>query len=89
MHREGRRPLRLAPIFESVAVGVSLVDADARLVDVNTSLAAMLGYQRHELVGMTIGDITHPDDVAGNLELFEDLFSREARALPAREALPA
>jgi PAS domain S-box-containing protein len=65
----------LAPIFESVAVGVSLVDANARLVDVNTSLAAMLGYERHELVGMTIGDITHPDDVAGNLELFEDLLA--------------
>ena len=73
--REGRATSRLAPIFESVAVGVSLVDADARLVDVNTSLAAMLGYQRHELVGMTIGDITHPDDVAGNLELFEDLLA--------------
>jgi PAS domain S-box-containing protein len=66
---------RFAPVFESIAIGVSVTDASSRIVDVNSTFAAMLGLERDELIGMTIADITHPDDVAANLELFEELWA--------------
>jgi PAS domain S-box-containing protein len=61
-------------IFESISIGVAVADRNARLVDVNSALASMLGYARHELIGMTVRDITHPGDVEANLELFHDLL---------------
>jgi PAS domain S-box-containing protein len=66
---------RFAPVFESIAIGVSVADAGARIVDVNSTFASMLGFEREELIGKTIAEITHPDDLRGNLELFDDLWA--------------
>ncbi|HUG17002.1 MAG TPA: PAS domain S-box protein [Thermomicrobiales bacterium] len=51
-------------VFEQSAVGIALADADKRFVRVNASFAGMVGRSPEQLVGMTILDITHPDDVA-------------------------
>jgi diguanylate cyclase (GGDEF)-like protein/PAS domain S-box-containing protein len=49
-------------MFENVAVGITRVDLDGVLVDLNQKFGDMLGYSRAELLGKTIRDITHPDD---------------------------
>jgi len=49
--------------FHGAPTGMALSSADSGLlIDVNESLAAMLGYTRAELLGKAVQSITHPDD---------------------------
>ena len=49
-------------IFEQAAVGITRVDLNGVLVEVNQRFCDMLGYTKEELLGRTVRDITHPDD---------------------------
>ncbi|TVR27302.1 MAG: EAL domain-containing protein [Ilumatobacter sp.] len=56
---------RFQQAFHSAPTGMSLVRLDdGRVVDVNQSLADMLGYPVESLVGRTLRGLTHPDDVS-------------------------
>jgi diguanylate cyclase (GGDEF)-like protein/PAS domain S-box-containing protein len=55
-----QRRFRMA--FEAAPTGMALAVSEGVLIDVNETLAAMLGYSRDELVGRTVQSITHPDD---------------------------
>ena len=55
---------RFRSVFEQSAVGIALTDAGMRLIKVNASFARMLAYGPDDLIGKTIMEITHPDDVA-------------------------
>ena len=49
--------------FHGAPTGMALSQADSGiLIDVNESLATMLGYGRDELIGRGMQSITHPDD---------------------------
>jgi len=49
--------------FHGAPTGMALSNADSgMLIDVNESLATMLGYTRAELLGRAVHSITHPDD---------------------------
>ena len=54
--------------FQNAPVGMAMVDAAdehrARYIRVNPSFAEMLGRQPAELEGMSVTDVTHPDDLA-------------------------
>jgi diguanylate cyclase (GGDEF)-like protein/PAS domain S-box-containing protein len=56
--------------FRSAVVGMALVDGDRRMVRVNPAFAALLGYEPAELEGRDFRAITHPEDVAVNMERF-------------------
>jgi diguanylate cyclase (GGDEF)-like protein/PAS domain S-box-containing protein len=58
--RENER--RYREMFEQAAVGISRVDLDGVLVDVNQKFCDMLGFGRGELLGKHVKDITHPED---------------------------
>ncbi len=49
-------------MFENAAAGVDVVDKDGRFIQVNSTLCRILGYSREELLGMTILEVSHPDD---------------------------
>jgi diguanylate cyclase (GGDEF)-like protein/PAS domain S-box-containing protein len=49
-------------IFEQAAVGITRVDLNGVLVEVNQKFCDMLGYAKDELLGRTVQEITHPDD---------------------------
>ncbi len=53
---------RYRAMFENAAVGITRVDLNGVLVDVNQKFCDMLGYAHDELIGKAIKDITHPDD---------------------------
>jgi diguanylate cyclase (GGDEF)-like protein/PAS domain S-box-containing protein len=53
---------RFRETFEQAAVGITRVDLDGVLVDVNEKFCEMLGYSRRELLGRHIRDITHSGD---------------------------
>jgi diguanylate cyclase (GGDEF)-like protein/PAS domain S-box-containing protein len=54
---------RFRTAFHGAPTGMALSNADSgMLIDVNESLATMLGYTRGQLVGRSMQSITHPDD---------------------------
>jgi PAS domain S-box-containing protein len=66
-------------MFEQGPLGMAIADRQLRLLKVNPKLCRMLGYREDELVGRTIAEITHPEDVARNVALSKRLL---AGALP-------
>jgi PAS domain S-box-containing protein len=61
--------------FEDTHVAMVLVDLDHRFVRVNAAFARLFGYSQAEMVGMTMPDITHPDDLAESFARREALLS--------------
>ena len=68
---------QLRAIFDEAAVGMAVVDLHGRLVRTNRALQSMLGYTAGELGNMLFSQLTHPDDVAADWELFGDLVAGE------------
>ncbi|CAA9339559.1 MAG: Sensory box histidine kinase/response regulator [uncultured Gemmatimonadetes bacterium] len=73
----GASESQLRAIFDEAAVGMAVVDLDGRLVRTNRALQSMLGYGADELHAMLFSEITHPDDVGTDWELFGDLVAGE------------
>jgi len=61
--------------FEQAAVGITHVAPDGQYLEANPRFCDLVGYDREELLGMTIKDLTHPDDLSGNFALIDDLLS--------------
>ena len=53
---------RLRATFDNSASGIIETDGRDRFVAVNDRLCQMLGYRREELVGMSVHDLTYPED---------------------------
>ncbi|MDQ3646908.1 MAG: PAS domain S-box protein [Actinomycetota bacterium] len=64
---------RLRAVFESSAIGIIVSDMDGRFLQVNPAFEEMVGYRGHELAKMRFTDVTHPEDVATDWELFTEL----------------
>jgi PAS domain S-box-containing protein len=62
-------------IFESAGVGISLVDADGRLLECNPAMIKLFGYSAEEFRRMNIRDLTHPDDMDPCAEKFAGLMA--------------
>jgi PAS domain S-box-containing protein len=62
---------RLAATYEHAGIAISEVDAQGRLLRVNEATCAITGYSREELLGLTVFDVTHPDDRDSDLDSFE------------------
>ena len=59
---------RFRVAFDNAPIGVALLTPDGRWFQVNRALCNLLGYSADELRELTFADITHPDDLAANLE---------------------
>ena len=53
---------RWRSIFEHSIVGIGTTDRERRYLSANPALQNMLGYSENELRGLTLADVTHPDD---------------------------
>jgi len=53
---------RYANMVELAAIGISHVDVNGRFIHVNRKLCDMLGYTRDELLALSVGDVSHPED---------------------------
>jgi len=62
-------------VFEHAAIGIAVVDMGGRPIRVNPALVEILGYAAEEMQAMTIEEFTHPDDIAADLQLFDELLS--------------
>jgi PAS domain S-box-containing protein/diguanylate cyclase (GGDEF)-like protein len=63
-------------MFEQAAVGIVHSSVDGILQMVNPKLCAMIGYSRAEVIGRSIKDLTHPEDI-------QESVDRRARRLMA------
>ena len=63
--------------FESGSTGMSVTASDTKFIQVNEKLCQMLGYTKEELLKMTWIDLTFPDDVEQNTELFNKALNGE------------
>jgi PAS domain S-box-containing protein len=77
--RESQRQLRA--IVDHVPIGVRYTDLRGRLIEVNPAFCQLTGYDAHELIGMELTQLHHPDDHAA--------VARGFAALMAGQGTPA
>jgi PAS domain S-box-containing protein len=63
---------RFRSIFESVTVGIKVLDLEGKILQTNYAFQRMLGYTEEELTGNPFYKFLHPDDVRRALKLFQD-----------------
>ena len=68
---------RLAATYESVLAGITEIDGTGRFLRVNEAFCRISGYERDELLGLTLFDLTHPRDVAADREQYARQVSGE------------
>ncbi|MBI1797081.1 MAG: PAS domain S-box protein [Candidatus Eisenbacteria bacterium] len=73
--RESEQRFRLA--FDNAPIGMALVQADGRWLQVNRSLCELLGYSEAELLQMNFQMVTHPDDLDVDLDLARRVLAGE------------
>ena len=66
---------RFRAIVVQAAAGVAQVDLSGKYVLVNERYCEIVGYPREELLGLRLHDITHEEDLPGNLELVGKLVN--------------
>src|SRR5262249_34590701 len=57
--------------LDRVPAGIMQTAPDGRYLFVNRGFCELVGRAREELIGLSFEAITHPDDVAANLDLFK------------------
>ncbi len=73
-------------IYNNAATGIDLLDKDLKIVDLNDRSAEMFGYDKNELIGKSILDVTFPGDIELTLKNLKrvinediDIYSLEKR----------
>jgi len=64
---------RFRGMLDQSVAGVAEVEVSGRFTMVNDRYAAIVGYSRQELLQKTMQDLTHPEDLARNMEKFDAL----------------
>lgn len=65
--------VRFYALFRHAAIGIALIDANKRFIEVNPTFERLMGYSSMELVEMSITDCTHPEDRDNDALLFKEL----------------
>lgn len=68
---------RFRAIFEKVTVGICQVGLEGQLLRVNPCLCFLLRYDEEELLQLSFSEITHPDDLLEDSQLFESALRGE------------
>lgn len=68
---------QLSKFYELDLVGLTITSPDKGWIRVNDCLCRMLEYTEQELRGLTWVQLTHPDDIATDIEQFERLLANE------------
>jgi diguanylate cyclase (GGDEF)-like protein/PAS domain S-box-containing protein len=73
--REAQERFRKA--FVNASIGMCLVSVEGRFIQVNPAFCAMLGHPAGGLVGRVFAEVTHPDDLSGNLLAVRQMLAGE------------
>ena len=83
--QEEEQRARFVATFESSAVGLAHVDPDGCILIANQRLCDLLGYSREELVGRTVRELSHPEDIDATAEQRAQLRAGELPQFTARK----
>jgi len=64
---------RFRSIFESVTLGIKVLDLDGNILQTNLAFQEMIGYTEDELNGRHFSDFLHPYDIARASKLFHNV----------------
>lgn len=67
---------RFRSIFESVTVGIKVLDLEGKILQTNHAFQSMIGYAEEELVGNYFHQFLHPDDMGRAIQLFQDVKNK-------------
>lgn len=70
---------RFRQAFDFAGIGMALVGMDGRWLRVNRAICDIVGYTEAELLQKTFQDITHPEDLAADLALLDELVAGKRR----------
>ncbi|MGB0560997.1 MAG: PAS domain S-box protein [Spirulinaceae cyanobacterium] len=62
-------------VFEYAGIGLNYTDRQGRIVRANPYCCELLGYSEAELLKLTLQDLTHPEDVAADLQLQQEVLT--------------
>lgn len=68
---------RLAATYNHALVGIGEVNRDGRFIRTNEQFCRISGYTAEELSELSLFDLTHPEDLERDLELFEKQWTSE------------
>jgi PAS domain S-box-containing protein len=57
--------------FENGTVGMSVSSPEKGWIELNQKFCQMLGYTKNELIGINWMNLSHPEDLSANLELYQ------------------
>ena len=63
--------------FQNAPIGKAIVDLQGCLIRVNQTFATMLGRSMEELIGLNFSEVTHPEDLDVDLELFRSVIDKQ------------
>jgi PAS domain S-box-containing protein len=70
---------RFSSAFELAPIGMALVAPEGRWLKVNRAICELVGYAEAELLAHTFQEITHPADLAADLDCVRRLLAGEIR----------
>jgi diguanylate cyclase (GGDEF)-like protein/PAS domain S-box-containing protein len=73
----GEAQERFRRAFEDAPIGMAVATLEGRFLEVNQALCAITGYTPEQLTGTGFSSITHPEDVAADLEVMRRLVAGE------------
>jgi PAS domain S-box-containing protein len=72
--RESEEQLRA--VLDQTTAAMGRTDLSGKLIFVNDKFCQLLGYTRNELLGKTLQERTHPDDLKENMRLFRRMVTK-------------
>ena len=66
---------RFSHAFDNAVIGIAIFSSRGIILEANQSLCSTLGYEQDELLGKSLADITHPDDMTLTEILFSEIES--------------
>jgi diguanylate cyclase (GGDEF)-like protein/PAS domain S-box-containing protein len=75
-----RAEARFRTVFEGAPLGIVVIDVDGTLRETNAAFDLMLGYERRELIGRTMRELTDPAEAERTLEAFGALVRGEVQS---------
>jgi diguanylate cyclase (GGDEF)-like protein/PAS domain S-box-containing protein len=72
---------RFRSAFHYAAIGVAIVGADGKWLQVNRALCSILGYSEEEILASSFQSLTHPDDVETSTRQIAQLLTSQASSI--------
>jgi two-component system, cell cycle sensor histidine kinase and response regulator CckA len=79
LDRESDETLLYKEAYDHAPVGMVVSDLSGRIVDCNEAWCRILGYDRAELIGMRVGELTGDEDRSDEIALGNELFTGKRR----------